>query len=76
MYVMYEYYLRVLVQDLEEQKRTKYKINGTATTAIEKSNPNRPAKSRLPYSYQEHLYQMYSYLYQGCLYLSPCLWGW
>ena len=37
-----------------EQKRTKYKINGTATTAIEKSNPNRPAKSRLPYSYQEH----------------------
>ena len=29
------------VQDLEEQKRTKYKINGTATiTAIEKSNPN------------------------------------
>ena len=32
----------------------KYKINGTATTAIEKSNPNRPAKSRLPYSYQEH----------------------
>ena len=38
----------------EEQKRTKYKINGTATTAIEKSNPNRPAKSRLPYSYQEH----------------------
>ena len=44
----------LLVQDLEEQKRTKYKINGTATTAIEKSNPNRPAKSRLPYSYQEH----------------------
>ena len=44
------------LQDLEEQKRTKYKINGTATTtctAIEKSNPNRPAKSRLPYSYQE-----------------------
>ena len=40
------------LQDLEEQKRTKYKINGTATTAIEKSNPNRPAKSRLPYSYQ------------------------
>ena len=28
------------LQDLEEQKRTKYKINGTATTAIEKSNPN------------------------------------
>ena len=27
------------LQDLEEQKRTKYKINGTATTAIEKSNP-------------------------------------
>ena len=25
------------LQDLEEQKRTKYKINGTATTAIEKS---------------------------------------
>ena len=42
------------LQDLEEQKRTKYKINGTATTAIEKSNPNLPAKSRLPYSYQEH----------------------
>ena len=34
------------LQDLEEQKRTKYKINGTATTAIEKSNPNLPAKSR------------------------------
>ena len=33
------------LQDLEEQKRTKYKINGTATTAIEKSNPNLPAKS-------------------------------
>ena len=43
------------LQDLEEQKRTKYKINGTATiTAIEKSIPNRPAKSRLPYSYQEY----------------------
>ena len=42
------------LQGLGEQKRTKYKINGTATTAIEKSNPNRPAKSRLPYSYQEH----------------------
>ena len=42
------------LQDLEEQKRTKFKINGTATTAIEKSNPNLPAKSRLPYSYQEH----------------------
>ena len=27
---------------LEEQKRTKYKINGAATTAIEKTNPNRP----------------------------------
>ena len=25
----------VLLQDLEEQKRTKYKINGTVTTAIE-----------------------------------------
>ena len=37
-------------QDLEEQKRTKYKINGTATTAIEKSNPNRPAKF-LSYEY-------------------------
>ena len=23
-----------LLQDLEEQKRTKYKINGTATTAL------------------------------------------
>ena len=46
---------RLALQDLEvEQKRTKYKINGTATTAIEKSNPNLPAKSRLPYSYQEH----------------------
>ena len=45
----------IRVQDLEvEQKRTKCKINGTATTAIEKSNPNLPAKSRLPYSYQEH----------------------
>ena len=44
----------LFLQDLEEQKRTKYKINGTATTAIEKSNPNLPAKSRLPYSYQEH----------------------
>ena len=43
-----------VLQGLGEQKRTKYKINGTATTAIEKSNPNRPAKSRLPYSYQEH----------------------
>ena len=41
----------LFLQDLEEQKRTKYKINGTATTAIEKSNPNLPAKSRLPYSY-------------------------
>ena len=39
----------VFLQGLGEQKRTKYKINGTATTAIEKSNPNRPAKSRLPY---------------------------
>ena len=44
----------IFLQGLGEQKRTKYKINGTATTAIEKSNPNRPAKSRLPYSYQEH----------------------
>ena len=46
--------LCIALQGLGEQKRTKYKINGTATTAIEKSNPNRPAKSRLPYSYQEH----------------------
>ena len=50
----YEYsysyeYIKYLCQDLEEQKRTKYKINGTATTDIEKSNPNRPEKSRLPY---------------------------
>ena len=28
----YEYEYPVLLQDLEEQKRTKYKINGTATT--------------------------------------------
>ena len=35
----------IFLQDLEELKRTKYKINGTAaTTAIEKSNPIRPAK--------------------------------
>ena len=33
----YEYSYRSFLQDLEEQKRTKYKINGTATTAIEKS---------------------------------------
>ena len=45
---------------LEEQKRTKYKINGTATTAIEKSNPNLPA-------YEEHLPGMVRvrYSYQG-----------
>ena len=41
------YYLILLVQDLEEQKPTKYRINGTATTvraqpgtAIEKSSEN------------------------------------
>ena len=43
--VQYEYSYRYL-QDLEEQKRTKYKINGTATTAIEKTNPN----LRVPYT--------------------------
>ena len=48
-----QYGTRSLCHD-KVQKRTKYKINGTATTAIEKSNPNLPAKSRLPYSYQEH----------------------
>ena len=52
-----------VLQDLEEQKRTKYKINGTATTAIEKSNPNLQAKSRLPYSYQEHELVPYRYSY-------------
>ena len=36
------------LQGLGEQKRTKYKINGTATTAIEKSNPNRPLPARSP----------------------------
>ena len=41
--------LLLYLQDLEEQKRTKYKINGTATTAIEKSNPNRPrSSSKIP----------------------------
>ena len=29
-----QYRTVVFLQDLEEQKRTKYKINGTATTAI------------------------------------------
>ena len=42
----YEYYL----QDLEEQKRTKYKINGTATTAIGTSTRTRTARGR-DYSY-------------------------
>ena len=38
--------LCTFLQGLGEQKRTKYKINGTATTAIEESNPN------LVYSYE------------------------
>ena len=49
-----------LLQDLEKQKRTKYKLNGTAATTailVEKSNPIRPAKSRLPYEY-EYSYQV------------------
>ena len=43
-----------LLQDLVEQKRTKYKINGHSHYSHRKTNPNRLAKSRLPYSYQDH----------------------
>ena len=37
------YILVRFLQVLEEQKRTKYNVNGTATTATEKSNPIHPA---------------------------------
>ena len=50
-YTAVQYCTVCRLQGLEEQKRTKYKISGKATTAIEKSNPNRPARSLLPYSH-------------------------
>ena len=55
--------LYTFLQDLEEQKRTKYKINGTATTAIEKSNPNLQAK--YSYEYSATISLQVSELYQS-----------